>query len=159
MLDLKYGSLVVYLIPPCPTRRASGPRMSTPNACQVALGRPYFDHFSASILSSILVSFWARLGVVLGSSWWPFAGPNQVKFRQKCVLNRHFFENVDFHETFVKPLRNCQKCLQDMPKIASRRIQGGSKTGPRARKKRCIFRLDFCLVLGCLLYTSPSPRD
>ena len=68
VLDLQpqvFGCSIVP--PPTPSQRASGPRMCTPNVCHGALGGPLCDHFFASILKSILDSFWVRLGLVLGS--------------------------------------------------------------------------------------------
>ena len=128
MLDLGYiGLWVVYLIPPYPRSGHLGPRMSILNACHGALGRPFFDHFFASILDSILDSSWVRFGLVLGASWDPFGSPNRVKLGQKCVFNRHLFENDDVQKTLEKPLRNCDNRPQDVPNIAStpvlRRVQ------------------------------------
>ena len=102
--------------------------MSTLKACHGALGCPFFDHFFVSILDSILDSSWVRFGLVLGAFWDPFGSPNRVKLGQKCVLKRSFFENVDFHETLEKPMRNGLKCSQDEAKIASRPVQDGSKS-------------------------------
>ena len=102
--------------------------MSTLKACHGALGGPFFDHFFASILSSILDSFWVRFGLVLGAFWDPFGGPNRVKLGQKCVLDRHLFENDDVQKTLEKPMRNGQKRPQDGPKIAPRLVQDGSKS-------------------------------
>ena len=73
--------------------------MSTPNASHGALGGPFFDHFFASILDSILDSSWVRFGLVLGAFWDPFGSLNRVKLDQKCVLSRHLFENNDVHKT------------------------------------------------------------
>ena len=96
--------------------------MSTVNACHGALGRPFVDHFFASILASILDSSWVDFGLVLGAFWDPVGSPNRVKLGQKSILKRSFFENVDVHETSAKPMRNHKKCPQDGPKIASRPI-------------------------------------
>ena len=99
VLDLKYGYFNPSILPPpTPSRRASGPRMCTANVCHGALGGPFFDHFFASILDSILDSSWVRFGLVLGTSWDPLGSPNRVKLGQKCVLNRHLFENGDVQE-------------------------------------------------------------
>ena len=75
--------------------------MSILNACHGALGGPFFDHFFASILDSILDSSWVRFGLVLGASWDPFG----VKLGQKCVLNRHLFENDDVQKTLENARR------------------------------------------------------
>ena len=91
------GPWLIRLIPPYPPDGLLGLRMSTLNACHGALGRPFFDHFFESILKSILNSFWVRFGLVLGSFWPPFGSSNRVKLGTKCILNRHFLENVDFH--------------------------------------------------------------
>ena len=69
------------------------------NVCHGALGGPFFDHFFASILDSILDSSWVRFGLVLGASWDPLGSPNRVKLGQKSVLNRHLFENGDVQKT------------------------------------------------------------
>ena len=94
---------LIWLIPPYPPSGHLGPRMSTVNG---ALGRPFFDHFFASILDSILDSSWVRFGLVLGAFWDPFGSPNPLKLSQKCVLNRHLFENDDVQKTLEKPMRN-----------------------------------------------------
>ena len=129
MLDLEYGSLVDYLIPPpTPPSGHLGPQSVRANACHGALGRPFFDHFFASILDSILDSSWDRFGLVLDAFWNPFGNPNWVKLGQKCVLNRHLLENDDLQKVLEKPIRNCQKCPQDVPKIAPRPVQDESKS-------------------------------
>ena len=73
--------------------------MSIVNVYCGALGGPFFDNFFDSILDSILDSSWVRFGLVLGASWDPFGSPNRVKLGQKCVLNRHLFENYDVQKT------------------------------------------------------------
>ena len=73
--------------------------MPTAKACHGALGGPFFDHFVALILDSILDSLFVRFGIVLGSFRDPFGSPNRVKLGQKCVLNRHLFENGDVQKT------------------------------------------------------------
>ena len=55
----------------------------------------FCDHLFASILDLILDSSWVHFGLVLGAFWDPFGSPNPVKLGQKCVLNRHVFENDD----------------------------------------------------------------
>ena len=102
--------------------------MSIVNACRGALGGPFFDHFFASILDSILDSSWVRFGLVLGASWDPFGSPNRIKLGQKCVLNHNLFENDDVQKVLEKPVRNGPKCPQDVPKIASRPVQDESKS-------------------------------
>ena len=94
------------------------------NAWHGALGGPFFDHFFASILGSILHSFWVRFGLVLGAFWDPFGSPNRVKLGQKCVLNRDVFENADVHAD----LRFFIVKFFFDPKIASRPLQDGSKS-------------------------------
>ena len=84
---------------PNPPGGHSGPKSVKANACHGALGGPFFDHFFDSILDSILDSSWVRFGLVLGASWDPFGSPNRVKLGQKCVLNRHLFENDDVRKT------------------------------------------------------------
>ena len=149
VLDLGYGSFVDSVDPPpYPPGGASGPRMSTFKACFGALGRPFFDHFFTSILSSILDSFWIRFGVVLGSFWTSFGSPNRAKLGPKCVLSRLFFENVDFHETIVKPMRKPLFWPQDGPKIASRPIQDGSKNDKKVMHFSSWFLTRFGVVLG-----------
>ena len=88
VLDLKYRSysIIVLIPPPTPSRRASVPRMSIVNACRGPLGGPFFYHFFASILSSILDSFWFHFGVVLGSFWWSLGDPNRAKFDPKPIF-------------------------------------------------------------------------
>ena len=90
---------LIWLIPPYPPSGHLGPRMSTFNAWHGALGRPFFDHFLASILDSILDSSWVRFGLVLGASWDPFGRPNRVKLGQKSILKRSLFKKADVHET------------------------------------------------------------
>jgi hypothetical protein len=100
VLDLGYWSFGCLVdTPPYPPSGHLGPRMCIPNACHGALGRPFFDHFFASILDSILDSSWVRFGLVLGASWDPLGSPNRVKLGQKSVLNRHLFENGDVQKT------------------------------------------------------------
>ena len=118
---------LIWLIPPYPPSGHLGLRMSTANACHGALGGPFFAHFFESILKSILDSFWVRFGLVLGSFWPPFGGPNRVKLDTKCILNRPLFENGDVQKTLEKPRRNGQTCSQEAPKIAPRPVQDGSK--------------------------------
>ena len=98
MLDLKpqvFGCLLDP--PPTPPRGHLGPKSVEANVWHGALGGPFFDHCFASILDSIWDSFWVRFGLVLGSFWRPFGDPDRVKLDPKCILNRHFFENADFH--------------------------------------------------------------
>ena len=74
VLDLKYGPLDFGSRadpPPTLPRRAPGPKSAIVRTTCGALGGPFFDHFFASILSSILDSFWVRFGLVLGSFWHP----------------------------------------------------------------------------------------
>ena len=89
------------------------------NAWHGALGRPFFDHFFASILDSS----WDRFELVLDAFWNPFGSPHRVKLGLKCVLNRHLLENDDLQKVLEKPMPNCQKCPQDVPKIAPRPVQ------------------------------------
>ena len=102
--------------------------MSIAKAWRGALGRPFFDHFFASILDSILDSFWIGFGLVLGSFWSPFGSPNRIKLGSKCVLSRHFFEKVDFHADLRFPRFLAFFEPKMGPKIASRPIQDGSKS-------------------------------
>ena len=125
MLDLGYWSFGCLVDPP-PSGHP-GFKSVRPNAWNGALGGPFFDHFFESILDSILDSFWIRFGLVLGSFWDPFGSPNPVKLGQKCILNRHLFENGDVQKTLEKPMRNGQTCSQETPKIAPRPVQDGSK--------------------------------
>ena len=76
-----------------------------PKSGQVGPKMVLNHHFFASILDSILDSFWIRFGLVLGSFWTPFGHPNRVKLGLKCVLSRHYFENVDFSRSVVFPRR------------------------------------------------------
>ena len=123
MLDLKYWSLGCLVDPP-PTPRSGhlGLKSVRTNASHGALGGPFFTNLFASIVDLILDSSWVRFGLVLGASWDPFGSPNRVKLGQKCVLNRHLFENDDVQKTLEKQMRNVKKCPQDGPKIASRPI-------------------------------------
>ena len=116
------------LFSPYPPRRASGPKSVRAKAWHGALGGPFFDHFFASILDSILDSSWVRFGLVLGSFWHAFGSPNRVKLDTKSVLKRYFFKNVDFHADLRFPMKNHQNRPQDGPKIASRPVQDGSKS-------------------------------
>ena len=74
---------LVYQCIESPQPNPGGPlglRMSTAKACHGALGGPFVvDHFFVSILASIFDSFCVRLGLVLGSFWHSFGGPNRVK--------------------------------------------------------------------------------
>ena len=74
--------------------------MSTLNACHGALGRPFFDHFFASILDSIFDSSWVCFGLVLGAFWAPFGSPNRVKWGQKMDLEASFVRSKS-HAFFV----------------------------------------------------------
>ena len=69
---------------------------------------------------SLLDPSWTGLEAILDPSW----GQN----RALALGGARFFEKVDVHETYVKPVRNCKKCPQDGPKIASRPVQDGSKS-------------------------------
>ena len=115
--------------------------MSTANACHGALGRPFFDHFFASILGSNLDSFWVRFGLVLGPFWTPFGSPNRVKLGQNCVLSGHFFENADFHADLRFPMFFHQNRAQDEAKIGLRSPQDSPKTV----LKSFIFDVEICL--------------
>ena len=128
VLDLQYGSLDVGLNTPQtppegPQGRACPPSMSL----TAPLGGSFCDHFIASILSSVLDSFWIRFGLVLGSFWDPFGTPNR-QVGSKMRLEASLFENADLHVVVVKPIQknNCFR-PQDGPKIASRPVQDGSK--------------------------------
>ena len=97
MLDLKYWSFGCLVDPPYSPSGHLGLKSVRVNASHGSLGCPFVDHFFASILDSILDSFWIGFGLVLGSFWTPFGSPNRVKLGSKCVLSRHFFEKLDFH--------------------------------------------------------------
>ena len=62
--------------------------MSIPNAWRGALGGPFFDHFFASILDSILDSFWVRFGLVLAA----FGGVKSSQDRPKTRLETTFYQ-------------------------------------------------------------------
>ena len=119
---------LIWLIPPYPPSGHLGLKSVRVNACHGALGRPFFDHFFASILDSILDSSWVRFGLVLGASWDPFGSPNRVKLGQKCVLNRHLFKNCDFHADLRFPRFWAPFDPKMGPKIASRPLRDGSKS-------------------------------
>ena len=120
--------------------------MSTLKACHGALGGPFFDHFFASILDSILDSIWARLGLVLGSLWHLFGRPNRVESGLESIFPRkHRFLGAFLACAYAFACGPGGRFFD--PKTGPRSPQDRSKTGPRAIKKRCIFRLDFGLVL------------
>ena len=119
---------LIWLIPPYPPSGHLVPRMSILNACHGALGGPFFDHFFASILNSILDAFWIRFELVLGSFWTSFGSPNRVKLDPKSILKRYFFKNVDFHADLRFPMFFCFFDPKMGPKIASRPVQDGSKS-------------------------------
>ena len=48
----------------------------------------------ASMLNSILDSFWLHLGIVLGSFWCPFGSPNRIKLGQKSNLGGNFVSQM-----------------------------------------------------------------
>ena len=106
--------------------------MSIANAWRGALGGPLFDHFFASILDSILDSFWIRFGLVLDLFWIPFGSSNRVKLGQECVLSGNFFENADFHAGLRFSMFFCFFYLKMGPKIDSRPVQDGSKSDKKA---------------------------
>ena len=128
MLDLKYWSFGCLVDPPLPPSGHPGPKCVKVKACHGALGGPFFDHFFASILDSILDSFWIRFGLVLDLFWIPFGSSNRVKLGQECVLSGNFFENVDFHADLRFPMFFCFFDSRMGPKIASRPVQYGSKS-------------------------------
>ena len=125
VLDLGYGSFGCFLDPPLPPQWASGAQKCDCQNYSWSPGRSFFDHFFASILDSILDSFWVRFGLVLGSFWPPFGSPNRVKLGTQCILNRHCCENVDFHADLRFPRFFHQNRPQDEAKIALRRPQDG----------------------------------
>ena len=90
------GLLLIGLDPP---RRAPGPKSVIARTTCGALEGPFFDHFFASILDSILDSSWVRFGLVLGAFWDPFGSPNPVKLGQKSILKRSLFKKVNVQKT------------------------------------------------------------
>ena len=129
MLDLKYWSLGCLVDPPNPPSGHLGPRMSTFNACHGALGGPLFDHFFASILSSILDSFWIRFGPRLGLLLGPFWVPKSGQVGPRSGLASPFFRKCRFFTKYVFSSAGTtfltQDGPEDRPKIASRRVQDG----------------------------------
>ena len=95
--------------------------MSTANAWHGALGGPFCDHLFASILSSVLDPFWARLGIFRRSS--------RANMVPKFILKRALLEDVAAHEIIKKRNENTvfypTEEVQDRPKIGPRRLQEG----------------------------------
>ena len=120
-------SLVLVLIPSLPIPAGLGGAHVHRQSMAWSPGRSIVRSFFASILGSILDSCWIRFELVLGSFCPPFWNSNRVSLGPKCVLNLHFFENVDVHKTSAKPMRHGLFRRQDGSKIASRPVQLGSK--------------------------------
>ena len=90
-----------------------------------ALDGPFFDHFFASILDSILDSFWARLGFLLAPFWEPKSGQVGPKMR----LERIFVRKYKFSRgpTFSNAL---------LLLLTPRRAQDRRNTGPGRIQER-----------------------
>ena len=69
-------------------------------------------HFS-SLFCSVLTTSW-------GVFWNPFGRPNRAKFGQSCLLKPYLLQTVDFHEPFVKPMKNPLFLSKMGPKIGPR---------------------------------------
>ena len=112
------------------------------------------------------MSFWSRLGVVLGSLLDPLGRPNRAKIgprgpqvrpkrpqdRSKTGQDEHFYAKSDFSKSIEKPQekqrfctsrtpRNHPKMASSSAKMAQRSLQDGSKTSPRRSS-----RASFCIV-------------
>ena len=158
--------------PPTPSRRASGSRMSTAKASCGALGGPFFDHFFALILNSILDSFWIRFGLVLVAFWEVKSGHVGTKMRlealffRKCRFSKKWCKTNGFFHLFDPQTRSKidPRSLQDRSKSdvffvlifdsfwgRLRVVLGvvlGTKIDPKTEGSLIIFDLDFDLVVG-----------
>ena len=99
MLDLQYWSRGCLVDPPLPPQWAPGAThvhsQCLPWSPGPSIVRSFVRFDFGLDFGLVLGPFWVRLG----GSWDPVGSPNRVKLDQKCVLNRHLFENDDVQKT------------------------------------------------------------
>ena len=138
MPDLKYVFLLDYLIPLKPPRRALWAQKCEYQCMLWSPGRSIFRSFFrfdfGLDFGLVLGPFWARLGRLLGLIWELKSGQVGPKMHLEAVFVQK-----------SRCLRNIgkRKVKTLFGKMGPRWPQDRSKTGPRAIKKSCIFRLDF----------------